>query len=74
MDFGPPTPRKVCEIIYYIYIIYHNYHREVRLGGWGLGAEGPDIRQTRKCVRYYTYVACATILRLRALLYLRASH
>ena len=26
------------------------------------GAAGPDIRQTRKCVCYYTQVACDTII------------
>ena len=40
---------------------------------YSMGAEGPNIRQTHKCVRYYTYVACATILAcvtlVRALVY-----
>ena len=34
-------------------LLYCNFLKEVRLGGWG---------QTRKCVRYYTQVACATML------------
>ena len=42
--------------------IYCNFHREVRLGGWGL----------RGRIRHVS--ACATILRLHGLLYLRASH
>ena len=48
-------------------LVYCNFLKEVRLGGWG---------QTRKCVGSYTYVACSTILgcvryyiRLRELLY-----
>ena len=41
-----------------------NFLREVRLGGWG--TEGPTLG------RHVS--ACATILSLRALLYLRASH
>ena len=34
-------------------LAYCNFLKEVRLGGWG---------QTRKCVRYYTQVACASVL------------
>ena len=34
-------------------LVYCNFIKEVRLGGWG---------KTRKCVRYYTLVACATII------------
>ena len=48
---------------------------------WAIGAAGPNIRQTRKCVHCYVrlcallyQVACATIPRLRLLLYLHSSH
>ena len=47
--------------------IYCNFLIEVRLGGWG--TEGPKAPTLGRHVS-----ACATILRLRALLYLRASH
>ena len=39
-------------------LVYYNFLKEVRLGGWG---------QTRKCVRYYPKVACTTFV--RALVY-----
>ena len=48
-------------------LVYSNFLREVRLGGWG--TEGPKTPTLGGHVS-----ACATILRLRALLYLRASH
>ena len=48
-------------------LIYFNFFRKVRLGGWGSeGPEGPTLGRHAS--------ACATIIRLRALLYLRASH
>ena len=48
-------------------LVYCNFLRKVRLGGWG--SEGPKGPTLGRHVN-----ACATILRLRALLYLRASH
>ena len=55
-------------------IVYCNFLKEVRLGGWG--TEGPKAPTLGRHVS-----ACATILgcvryyiRLLALLYLRASH
>ena len=60
----------LCQVAYATFVralVHCNFLKEVRLGGWG---------QTRKCVRCYTQVACATILccqryyiRLRALSY-----
>ena len=58
-------------------LVYCNFLREVRFGGWGLRGRRPQHQadtQVREllylgCVRYYNQVACATILRLRALLY-----
>ena len=48
-------------------LVYCNFLKEVRLGGWGSeGPKGPTLGRHAS--------ACATILRLRALLYLRASH
>ena len=46
-------------------LLYCNFFKEVRLGGWG--TEGPKAPTLGRHVS-----ACATILRLRALLYLRA--
>ena len=34
-------------------LVYRNFLKKVRLGGWGL---------TRKCMRYYTQAVCATML------------
>ena len=36
--------------------VQYNYTIKERLGNvaWACGAAGPDIRQTHKCVRYYT--------------------
>ena len=48
-------------------LVYCNFHKEVRLGGWG--TEGPKAPTLGRHVS-----ACATILRLRALLYLCESH
>ena len=48
-------------------LVYCNFLKEVRLGGRGSeGPKGPILGRHAS--------ACATILRLRALLYLRASH
>ena len=51
---APPPPPTAPSKSYNRILLYRSFHKEVRLGGWGLRAEGPDIRQTRKCVRYYT--------------------
>ena len=56
----PHPPSKSCNRI----LLYRSFHKEVRLGGWG--SEGPTLGRHAS--------ACATILRLCALLYLRASH
>ena len=60
MLLGTPPPSKSCNRI----LLYRSFHKEVRLGGWG--SEGPTLGRHAS--------VCATILRLRALLYLRASH
>ena len=63
---GFPTPHpplwKVCET-QILLLLYCNLFKEVRLGGWG--TEGPKALTLGRHVS-----ACATILRLRALLYL----
>ena len=56
----PPPPRKKLQIEFAREAAYRMSLIEVRLGGWG--SEGPTIG------RHVS--ACATILRLRALLYL----
>ena len=54
------TILRLCALIYQVAcatflrdLVYCNFLKEVRLGGWG---------QTRKCVCFYTQVACSTIL------------
>ena len=58
----PPPPRKKLQIEFAREAAYRMSLIKVRLGGWG--SEGPTLG------RHVS--ACATILRLRALLYLRA--
>ena len=63
----PLPPLKKLQIEFTKEAVYRMSHREVRLGGWGSeGPKGPTLGRHAS--------ACATILRLRALLYLRASH
>ena len=63
----PPPPCKKLQIEFAREAAYRMSLIEVRLGGWGIeGPQGPTLGK---------HVSeCATILRLRALLYLCASH
>ena len=61
-DLGPPHPLKSVQNSKYV-------QNSIDKLGWVagvIGAAGPNIRQTGKCVRYYS--------RLRALLYLDYVH
>ena len=60
----PPPPRKKLQIEFAREAAYRMSLIEIRLGGWG--SEGPTLG------RHVS--ACATILSLHALLFLRASH
>jgi len=67
-DFGPPSKSVRNSNTKLLPVqSYCNFLKEVRLGGWG--TEGPKAPTLGRHVS-----VCATILRLRALLYLRASH
>ena len=58
-----PPPFKSVRFECILSTLYCNFHKEDRLGGWG--TEGPKAPTLGRHVS-----ACATILRLRALLYL----
>ena len=63
MLLGTLPPSKSCNRI----ILYRSFHKEARLGGWGVeGLKGPTLGRHLGCVRYYTCVrhisACASIL------------
>ena len=53
--FGPSThpPPSKSDKTPYSYMNIRNYHREVRLGGWGLRARHECACATIQCVRYY---------------------
>ena len=61
---GDPSPLKKLQIEFTKEAVYRMSHKEARLGGWG--SEGPALG------RHIS--ACATIIRLRALLYFPASY